>query len=166
MKKKITDMTVAEKQGRIDHLLLKFYDINTTPSLILHEEMQYAIEDANILHLLDKLEQLEIKQHKLSDVYSATVARQIQPLKRRLEYAQSQIIKQQEQKKFAQPVFNPLNRFVTQSSDEEYKQKLADLQRKHRNQVREIELAASTELNECKEQLHNVFIDAVRYLYR
>ncbi len=165
MKKKITDMTAAEKQVRIDYLLLKFYDINTTPSIILHEEMQYAIEDANILHLLDKLEQLEIKQHKLSDVYSATVARQIQPLKRRLEYAQSQIIKQQEQKKFAQPVFNPLNRFK-QSTDAEYKQKLADLQREHRNQVREIELAASTELNECKEQLHNVFIDAVRYLYR
>ena len=159
-------MTAAEKQSRFNHLLLKFYDINTTPALILREEMQYGTTDDNILKMADKLDQLEIQQHKLTDEYSVKVARQILPLKRRFEYAQEQLLEKRNAPLSSPREFNPLNKFVRYSTEEQDKQKLADLRRDHHQKIQDIENDAARDLNACNQQLRTLFVDAVRYLYR
>ena len=165
MRKNIKDMDFNEKQSQIQRLLYKFYDVKTTPSLLLTDEMQYANQDIYILNAIKKLETLETQHHILEDKYYATLSTKMRHMKRVFEYEQEQLTA--EHRKDAKPqAFDPMNKFIGRTGDDRYQQKMADLKRSQNERIKEIDHAAFAELKACNRELRTVFIDAVNHLYR
>ena len=163
MKKYAKDMTKAEKQERIKQLSYKFYDVDTMPSSLLVDELQYCKTDEHIQNIIKNLETLEIQSYQLEEEYSATIARELQPLKRIFEYEQTQLDKKQsaERTQYMAKRFSMPNHMQNRHAQEQEKLKQDHLARKEK-----IEVSARKKLDANKKKLYSTFMQAVRYMYR
>lgn len=167
MQKKIKDMTIQEKRMCVQHLSYKFYDTATTPSILLSEEIKNNdIQDEVVLTAFHELESLEIQRYKLEEEYSATVLREITPLKRRFEYEQDQLKKKYQNQEQSPRIFNPLNKFINSTTEEQYEQERKKLLKKQLAYKAQIEKAARKPLDECNCKINSVFMRAIKRIYR
>lgn len=165
MNKPVKDMTPDEKRARIEHLAHKFYDINTTPSTILHEEMQYATTDQHMLEMLKHLETLETARYHIEDECSTKLAIELRPLKRIYEYEMEQLMKQQEKERIVPP-FDPFRHDNRAETAKRHKQEIEKLKKDHEKQTEKVRSTIMLRLKVYDNQIRSVFMDAVRYIYR
>ncbi len=164
MKKKIKDMTHQEKRLYVQHLSYKFHDVNYTPSTLLLEEIKNNdIKDESILKSFHELEDLEVQRYRLEDEFSATVSRDIAPLKRRFEYEQEQL-----RKKYQNRIqtFNRVNKLAPMSTTEQYDQERRKLLKEQADYKAQIEKAAKKPLDECNQKIYALFMRTVKQMYR
>ena len=163
MKKQIKDMTSAEKLARIEHLSLKFHDIETIPSVLLSDEAKRTHLDKTIIDAINKLETLEIQSHQLEQAHSDVMARDLRPLKRIFDYETEKLAKKQEsenQTDLSRRI--PVPQHIQQKHISEKK----ELETKHANRKKAVLGPTENQMKECKEKLYSVFMNAVRYMYR
>jgi uncharacterized membrane protein YqiK len=163
MKKQIKDMTSAEKLSRIEHLSLKFHDIETIPSVLLSDEAKHTQSDKTIIDAIGELQILEIQQNQLEHSYSDVMARDLRPLKRIFDYETEKLAKKQESE-----IQTYLSRRipVPQHIQQKHISEKKDLETKHANRKKAVLGPTENQMKECKEKLYSVFMNAVRYMYR
>lgn len=167
MKKKIKDMTAEEKAIYIQHMSYKFHDANTTPSTLLLEEIRKNhIKDKSVWNDFKELESLEVQHYNLEQEYSATILREIAPLKRVFEYEQEELRKKYQYRVQQPGVFNPLNKFAKVTTAEQYDQERRKLLQAQAERKTEIEKAAKKPMDECHKKIYAVFMRAIRRIYR
>lgn len=163
MKKQIKDMTGAEKLSRIEHLSLKFHDIETIPSVLLSNEAKHTQSDKTIIDAIGELQILEIQQNQLEHNYSDVMARDLRPLKRIFDYETEKLAKKQESE-----IQTYLSRRipVPQHIQQKHISEKKELETKHANRKKAVLGPTENQMKECKEKLYSVFMNAVRYMYR
>lgn len=165
MKKPIKDMTAEEKQKRIEHLSHKFYDINERPSLLLRSEMQDIEQDRRLSDLLRNLEIQETHRCKIEQEYQTNVVPELRKLKRVFEYQYEKLLAEQE-KLNTTSKFDPLRRNTKAQIEKNHKQKMAELKKAQQTQKDLIQANITAKFNECDDTIRNIFMSAIKYLYR
>jgi hypothetical protein len=167
MKKAIKDMTQAEKQDRIFHLSLKFYDIDSRPSTLLWEEMQNITPNEQLQAALKELETLEIQADTLEAEYSQQMGYAMRQLSRKFRYEQEKLEQQQTAEKHAAvSSFDPIRKFTANSLADTHRQKRAELICNQIAEKSKIEAAAHQKIDENNKKLYSVFMRAIRHIYR
>ncbi len=167
MKKAIKDMTQAEKQDRIFHLSLKFYDIDSRPSTLLWEEMQNITPSEQLQAALKELETLEIQAATLEAEYSQQMGYTMRQLSRKFRYEREKLIAEQEKEKQQHiSSFDPIRKFTTNSLADKHRQKRAELACNQNAEKSKIEAAAHQKIDENNKKLYSVFMHAIRCIYR
>ena len=158
MKKLIKDMTRAEKDAQIQHLSLKFYDIDAKPSSILNEETKYGVADEYMTTTIQKLEQMEFAHYQIEAEYNAKLANDLYPLKRIFEYEQKQLARRQASEHSVA--------FDFAKTEARHEQEMADLRRRQTERKKQITADALEKVKIHQQQMFIVFMDAVKHLYK
>ena len=166
MKKDIKDMTLAEKQARIEHLSHKFDDINNDrPSFILISEMRGIKPDDYLATIINTLETLEIRHYNLEQEYTNVIAPELRRLKRVFEYEYEQLMRKHEREDLVPP-FDPFRKNNRAETAKRHKQEIEYMKRCQNDTKTRIEEAARAKLTVCDNQIRTTFMNAVKYLYR
>ena len=166
MRKPIKDMTPAEKQERIGHLSHKYYDINTTPSTILREEMQYTETDAHMLDMLKRMETMEIQRNEINNECSAKLTSEMRVWKGVFKYQKDDLAKKHEKQKLLPPFGRACAYWNPKELERVQRQEVDALKREQEQTSKQIRDIAMRRLNNFDDQMRSVFIDAVKYIYR
>lgn len=166
MKKLIKDMTPAEKQERIGHLSHKYYDINTTPSTILREEMQYTETDAHMLDMLKRMETMEIQRSTIDKECSAKLTSEMRVWKQVFESQNNELARKHEKQRLVPPFGRPGFYWNLKELEQVQKQEVAALQREQEKDRKKVRDIVMMKLDSFDNTMHSVFMEAVKYIYR
>ena len=163
------EMSQAEKKARIFHLENKFYDINTTPSMLLMDEIEHVGmgHDATLLAAVRELSAMENHLVTLQQEYDTKITNELKPLVYGHAQQRSKMVRQHEQAiAYLRQNASPLRRLQIESTLQKQERELSELAKTQNAQKASLRNKLQEDLNSYKQKTFLKFMRFVHQIYK